>query len=66
MNRSLDIGTVMRRVLDICVDQAPVLLPVAAVVFVLSAILTSLPIAFASAFTLVAVVIGLAWASSPG
>ena len=66
MNRSLDAGTVLRRVLDICVDQAPVLVPAVAVVFVLSAILTSVPVAFASAVTLVAVVIGLAWVSSSG
>jgi len=56
----------MRRVLAICADQAPVLFPAAFVVFVFTAILATALAALASALTLIAVVICLAWTSSPG
>jgi hypothetical protein len=59
MNESLDVGAVIRRVLDIYVDQAPVLLPAAAVVFVCTGILTALLIAAAPVLGLLAVVISL-------
>jgi len=66
MKRSPDVGAVMRRVLAICADQAPVLFPAAFVVFVFTAILATALAALASALTLIAVVICLAWTSSPG
>jgi hypothetical protein len=42
MSDRLDVGAVIRRVFDIYVDQAPVLLPASAVVFVISGIIASL------------------------
>jgi hypothetical protein len=42
MKQRLDVGAVIRRVFDIYVDQAPVLLPASAVVFVISGIIASL------------------------
>jgi hypothetical protein len=65
MNRRRDVGRAMRRVLAICADQAPVLLPAAAVVFVFTAILATALAALSAALTLIAVVLLLAWASSP-
>ncbi|HUB75209.1 MAG TPA: hypothetical protein VL979_14390 [Solirubrobacteraceae bacterium] len=45
MQRRLDGGAVIRRVFDIYVDQAPVLMPAAAVVFVLAGLLRQLLVA---------------------
>jgi hypothetical protein len=59
MNASLDVGAVIRRVFSIYVDQAPVLMPAAAVVFVLTGILTAVLVAAAPGLALVAVVISL-------
>lgn len=49
----LDVGAVIRRVFDIYVDQAPVLLPASAVVFVISGILAALLFAAGNGFALV-------------
>jgi Uncharacterised protein family (UPF0259) len=59
MNRSLDVGAVIRRVFDIYVDQASVLMPAAAVVFVFTGILTAVLVAASSGLALLAVLIGL-------
>ena len=42
MQQRLDVGGVIRRVFHIYVDQAPVLMPAAAVVFVFTGILADL------------------------
>ena len=63
---SRNVLAVLRRVRAIWGDQAPVLLPAAFVVFVFAAALGGALVALASAFTLVAVVLCLAWTSSPG
>jgi hypothetical protein len=42
MNRRLEVGQVIRRVFGIYVDQAPVLMPAAAVVFVFTGVLSTL------------------------
>ncbi len=60
MNASLDVGTVIRRVFSIYVDQASVLMPAAAVVFVFTGILRTLLIAAAPVLALVAAIIALA------
>jgi len=59
MNRSLDVGAVVRRVIDIYVDQASVLLPAAAVVFVLAGILNGVLRAASPSLALVGLVISL-------
>src|SRR5271167_4946157 len=59
MERSLNVGAVIDRIFKIYVDQASVLLPAAAVVFVLTAILSEVLIAAAPALALVALVISL-------
>jgi hypothetical protein len=59
MNGSLDVGAVIRRVFDIYIDQASVLMPAAAVVFVISGILAAALVAAAPALALVAVIISL-------
>jgi len=56
---SLDVGAVVRRVFGIYVDQAPVLMPAAAVVFVFTGILTAVLLAGAPGLALVAVVTSL-------
>jgi hypothetical protein len=66
MNGSVDVAAALRRVVAICADQAPVLLPAAAVVFIFTAILATVLAALSAALTLIAVVILLAWADSPG
>jgi hypothetical protein len=66
MNGSVEVGAALRRILAICAEQAPVLLPAALVVFVFTAILATPLAALSAALTLIAVVILLAWASSPG
>ncbi len=60
MGRSLSVGAIISQTFEIYVDQAPVLLPAAAVVFVLTGILTTLLIAAAPALALLAVIIALA------
>jgi hypothetical protein len=65
MNWSLELGATVRRVYRVFSDQAPVLLPAAFVVFVCGAIIDTPLAALASALTLIAVVMGLAWTSSP-
>jgi hypothetical protein len=59
MERSLNVGAVIDRIFKIYVDQASVLLPAAAVVFVLTAILSEVLIAASPALVLVALVISL-------
>ncbi len=55
----LDMGAVIRRVFDIYVDQAPVLLPASAVVFVITGIVAALLIAASSGLAIVALLISL-------
>ncbi|MCW3067389.1 MAG: hypothetical protein JWL67_14 [Solirubrobacterales bacterium] len=57
MQQRLDVGGVIRRVFNIYVDQAPVLMPAAAVVFVLTGIVSALLVAAAPALALVSLVI---------
>ncbi len=59
MNTPINVGAVIDRVFAIYVDQASVLMPAAAVVFVLSGILTSVIVAGAPGLTLLAVLISL-------
>jgi hypothetical protein len=59
MSPSLNAGAVIRRVLDIYVDQAPVLMPAAAVVFVVTGIVSELLIAAAPALALVSLILSL-------
>jgi hypothetical protein len=59
MNRSLDAGAVIRRVFEIYVDQAPVLMPAAAVVFVFTGILTAVLVTATPGLALVALLISL-------
>jgi Uncharacterised protein family (UPF0259) len=59
MNRSVDVGAVIRRVFGIYVDQASVLMPAAAVVFVFTGILTAVLVAATPGLGLLAVLIGL-------
>jgi hypothetical protein len=55
----LDVGAVIRRVFAIYVDQAPVLMPAAAVVFVVTGLLTAILIAASPGLALVGVLVGL-------
>ena len=55
----LDVGAAIRRVFAIYVDQAPVLMPAAAVVFVFTGIVSGALVAAASGLALVALLIGL-------
>jgi hypothetical protein len=59
MQRQIDSGAVIRRVFDIYVDQAPVLMPAAAVVFVFTGIISGLLITASAAGTFVALIISL-------
>ena len=59
MSPSLNAGAVIRRVLDIYVDQAPVLMPTAAVVFVVTGIVSEVLIAAAPALGLVSLILSL-------
>ena len=59
MDRSLNVGEVINRVFNIYVDQASVLLPASAVVFVVTGILTDVLIAAAPVLFLLALVISL-------
>jgi hypothetical protein len=60
MSQSLDPGAVIRSVWRIYVDQAPVLMPAAAVVFVLTGILAAVLVAASAALALVGLIISLA------
>jgi hypothetical protein len=55
----IDVGGVIRKVLDIYVDQAPVLMPAAAVVFVFTGILSTVLLRASSGLALVATLIDL-------
>jgi hypothetical protein len=57
MTDRLEVGAVIRRVLDIYVDQAPVLLPASAVVFVITGIVASLLVAAGNGLAIVAFLI---------
>jgi hypothetical protein len=59
MQKKLDVGQAIRRVFDIYVDQAPVLMPAAAVVFVFTGILSTVLIGAAPGLALVALLISL-------
>jgi hypothetical protein len=59
MQARLDVGEVVRRVFDIYVDQAPVLMPAAAVVFVFTGIISAVLLAATPALALVSLLIGL-------
>jgi hypothetical protein len=59
MQDRLDIGGVIRKVLDIYVDQAPVLMPAAAVVFLFSGILSTVLVRASSGLALIATLVGL-------
>jgi hypothetical protein len=59
MQKKLDVGRAIRRVFDIYVDQAPVLMPAAAVVFVFTGILSTVLIGAAPGLALVALLISL-------
>jgi hypothetical protein len=59
MTERLDVGGVIRRVFDIYVDQASVLLPASAVVFVITGIVTALLVAAASGLALLALLLSL-------
>jgi hypothetical protein len=59
MNNPLDVGAVIDRVFAIYVDQAPVLMPAAAVVFALSGILTAVLVAAGPGLTLLGALISL-------
>jgi hypothetical protein len=59
MQDRLDTGGVIRKVLDIYVDQAPVLMPAAAVVFLFSGILATVLVVASPGLALVATLVGL-------
>lgn len=59
MSERLDVGGVIRRVFDIYVDQAPVLLPASAVVFVITGIVTALLVAASPGLALLALLLSL-------
>lgn len=59
MGSQIDVGAVIRKVFRIYVDQASVLMPAAAVVFVITGIVTELMIAASAGLGLVAVIIDL-------
>ncbi|HXM87236.1 MAG TPA: hypothetical protein VN889_06345 [Solirubrobacteraceae bacterium] len=57
MSDRLDVGAVIRRVFDIYIDQAPVLLPASAVVFVITGIVASLLVAAGHGLAIIAFLI---------
>jgi hypothetical protein len=59
MNRTLDAGEVIRTVFRIYVDQAPVLMPVAAAVFVVTGILAAVLVASSPALGLLGLIVSL-------
>ena len=58
-DRKLDVGAVIRKVWSIYVDQAPVLMPAAAVVFVFTGIVSAVLLQASSGLALLATLIGL-------
>jgi hypothetical protein len=59
MIQSIDVGAIIRRVFSIYVDQAPVLMPAAAVVFAISAVFSVLLIAASPGLALLAAIVSL-------
>ena len=59
MQDRLDVGAVIRRVFEIYVDQAPVLMPAAAVVFVFTGIVSAVLVSAAPALAVLALLISL-------
>jgi hypothetical protein len=59
VSRKIEVGAVIRRTFEIYVDQAPVLMPAAAVVFVISGLFGILLVAASPALALVAFVVSL-------
>jgi hypothetical protein len=59
MGTSVDVGAIIRRTFQIYVDQAPVLMPAAAVVFVISAVFGVLLIAASPGLAFVAAVVSI-------
>ncbi|HXA54050.1 MAG TPA: YciC family protein [Solirubrobacteraceae bacterium] len=59
MTQAIDVGAIIRRVFNIYVDQAPVLMPAAAVVFATSAVFSVLLIAASPGLALVAAIVSL-------
>jgi hypothetical protein len=57
MASRLEVGAVIRRVFDIYVDQAPVLLPASAVVFVITGIVSAVLVASSAGLAIVAVLL---------
>ena len=56
---SIDVGAIIRRTFQIYVDQAPVLMPAAAVVFVISSVFGVLLIAASPALAFIALIVSL-------
>jgi hypothetical protein len=59
MHQRLDVGGVIRRVFDIYVEQASVLMPASAVVFVISGIVSALLVAAAPGLAVIALLLSL-------
>ena len=59
MSEPIDVNAVIRRTLHIYVDQAPVLMPAAAVVFVITGIVAQLLVAASATLAPVSLIIGL-------
>jgi hypothetical protein len=59
MQDRIDVGAVIRRVFEIYVDQAPVLMPAAAVVFVFTGILSTLLVSASAGLAFLALLISL-------
>ncbi len=59
MTNSIDVGAIIRRTFQIYVDQAPVLMPAAAVVFVISSVFGVLLIAASAGLAFIALIVSL-------
>lgn len=59
MNTQIDVGAIVNRTFRIYIDQAPVLMPAAAVVFLISGVLTGLLLASSPAWGLVALIVSI-------
>ncbi len=59
MNTGIDVGAIIRRTFQIYVDQAPVLMPAAAVVFVISSVFGVLLIAASPGLAFIALIVSL-------
>ncbi|HUN78962.1 MAG TPA: hypothetical protein VMU32_08590 [Solirubrobacteraceae bacterium] len=59
MNGKIDVGAVLRRTFQIYVDQAPVLMPTAAVVFVISGVFGILLVVASPALAILALIVSL-------